>query len=556
MVRKFLVSVVHKKISELHLASYALTGMFLLSLIMAFARDRLLANIFGAGEILDIYFAAFRIPDIIFALLVSFMSVYALLPFFERKLAESQEKFKEFIDNTFSFFLTMLIIISAAAYILMPAIADIVFKGLDADVRENVIALSRLLLLQPIFLGASSFFSSIAQLKHRFIIFGLSPVLYNLGIILGIIFLNPIFGITGVVYGVVLGAIFHMALVIPFLLSEKSLPRYRPKIKFDSEIIRVIKTSFPRAAVLSANNITLFVLIGIASLLSAGSISVFSFAYNLGQVPLTLIGVSYSVVSFPILSKLFIEGKIDTFIQRLQTALRHIIFWAFPAVAFFVVLRAHIVRIILGSGEFDWYDTRLTAAALAIFSIFIITQSISLLLIRACYASNKTMIPVVSSFLSTIVSVSIGLLFLKIYEANNEISQSIAAAFRILDVPGSEIIILPAAFVIGSVIQMSILLIYINAVYKLISRDVWLAFWKSAIAGGVFGLSAYVVLRLLDGVFDINTFIGVFMNGFIAAIVGIVAWFIILFISRSRELLEFLDTARPVLLWAQSKIKR
>src|SRR5690606_18920193 len=122
----------------------------------------------------------------------------------------------------------------------------------------------------------------------------------------------------------------------------------------------------------------LLILMGLASAMTVGSVAVFQFAHNLQSVPLSVIGVSYSVAAFPILAELFGRQKRDEFVLHIVTALRHIIFWSVPAIALIIVLRAQIVRVVLGSGAFDWSDTRLTAAVLAVLSISLLAQATTL----------------------------------------------------------------------------------------------------------------------------------------------------------------------------------
>ena len=549
MVRKFFNRILHKKISELHVASYTLTFMFLVSLLFTLLREHFLAGTFGAGETLDLYFAAFRVPDIIFALVGSFISVYAFLPFFEEKSQESEKSLKSFVDSTFSFFFTILVVVSIIAFIFMPFIIGIFFSGFDLILQTELVTLSRILLLQPIFLGISNFFSGIVQYKHRFVIYGLSPILYNFGIMVGIVALTPSLGIVGVVYGVLIGAFLHAFIMFPFLFSDKSLPTYKPRFMPNTDVKKLIRSALPRVVGVSFNTITIFILIGIASTLSSGSISVFAFSQNLTFAPLTLIGVSYSVASFPLLTRLFCRGQIKEFKNKIKVALRHIILWAIPAVIVFIILRAHIVRIVLGSGAFDWQDTRLTAASLAIFSIVILIQSVSFLLIRACYASKNTLIPVVSSIIASFIAIFGSIILLNQHNDNIEFSTFFDTLLRVEGLPGTEVLTLVAAFTLASIIQAIILVIYFHIKYLLISRGIMISLIKALVSSASLGVVSFSFLRLTDDIFDINTFIGVFLHGFLSFVIGILVWFLVLKLLKSRELSEVIAVIKPNILW-------
>jgi putative peptidoglycan lipid II flippase len=159
----------------------------------------------------------------------------------------------------------------------------------------------------------------------------------------------------------------------------------------------------PRAVTLSLGQLHMLVLVSLASTMAAGSVAVLQFAYNLQSVPLTIIGMSYSVAAFPTLAALLAEEKNSEFNAYVLTALRHIMFWSLPIVSLVIVLRAQIVRVLLGSGSFDWSDTRLTAAALGLFVVSLVGQSILLLLVRAFYAGGHTRMPLLLTLGGTFV---------------------------------------------------------------------------------------------------------------------------------------------------------
>ena len=201
----------------------------------------------------------------------------------------------------------------------------------------------------------------------------MSPVFYNLGIILGVLFSHPIFGIYGLALGVVLGALMHFGVQAVASSSSGFTPQFSTSINF-KDIKNMALASLPRTLGLAFNNIALISIIALASYLESGSISIFNFSFNLQSVPLNIIGISYAVAAFPTLAKSVLGGKMDEFKRHLKEAARAIVFWSLPVIFLFIVLRAQIVREILGSGSFSWDNTRLVAASLAIFSISVVAQ--------------------------------------------------------------------------------------------------------------------------------------------------------------------------------------
>lgn len=536
MVKRF-ISIFAKEISGLHEAAYLLGFFAITSQLLGLFRDRLLAHTFGADRALDLYYAAFRIPDLIFVTMASLVSASVLIPFLTERFKNSEGEGKYFISAIFSVFSIGMLSVSAIVYVLMPVLVPILFPGfVSIEAQSELIMLSRLLLLSPLFLGLSNFFGSITQLNNRFFIYALSPVIYNLGIVLGIVFLAPTFGTLGVALGVILGAFLHLAIQIPFIVSKGLFPRLiRPQFKLIRDVVLV---SLPRTIALSSNELTEFFLISFASLMSAGSISVFNLSFNLATVPLSVIGVSYSLAAFPTLTKYFSSGNIEKYLEHLSVSLRHIIFLSVPVVVLFVVLRAQIVRVVLGSGQFNWSDTRLTAASLALFVISIIPQSLMLLFTRARYSAGKTNLPLVINISGAFFTIIISLLLGQLFILYPNLNLWLETLLRVDSLNGTSVLVLPFAFSIGATIAASLHIITFNREHKNFFTPVLKTFWQILFASVFMGFTAYLSLNILDNFFSLDTFFGIFMQGFIAGIIGIVVLIAILSLSKSRELVD------------------
>ncbi len=395
----------YKEVRGLHQAAYVLAVFTFGSQLLALVRDRLLAHQFGASIELDLYYAAFRIPDVLYVIFASTLSVYVLIPFLARKAETGKpHAAQQLLSQFFSLFIVLYGAVALIAMVCAPLIVTYVFPGFVGE-SETLVALIRLLLIQPFLLGISSLFSIVTQMEHRFILYALSPLLYNLGIIAGLLFLYPSMGVYGLVLGVLLGALGHVCIQIPSVIKSPLAPRF-VKTFVRADIVMVCKTSFTRAFTLSLHQLVLLGFVSVASLMAVGSVSVFQFAYNLQSVPLAIIGVSYSVAAFPLLAQLYAEKQYAQFAHNITTALKHIFFWSLPVIALLVVLRAQFVRVVLGSGAFDWSDTRLTAAVLALFILSLTAQTVHLLIVRALYAVENTRLPFfVTLFSSTLALV-------------------------------------------------------------------------------------------------------------------------------------------------------
>ncbi len=523
----------------MHQAAYLLAAFSLASQALALGRDRLLAAVFGAGHTLDMYYAAFRIPDFLFATIASLFSLYALLPILTRIESESEGKMVLFLRYTLVVFFAGMSAVAIIAYALVPTLEPFVAPGIASDPASHaqLILLMRVLLLQPILLGASNTIATLTQLRHRFILYSISPLLYNLGIIFGAIVLYPYFGVVGLGWGVVFGAAMHFAVQVPFFFSEK--PSGSMSLAASTKATwEVLTLSVPRTFALASTQITLLVLVALASLLSAGSITVFSFALNLQAVPFTIIGVSYSVAAFPTLARLHAAGARQEFTSYVETALRHIIFWGMPATVFIIVLRAQIVRLILGAGQFDWNATRLTAAALALLIISLIAQSATLLIARTYYAVGNTRKPFYFGLADITLSIagSIGLSILFMH--SNFFRFFIESLLRVDDVPGTSILMLALGYACGSIAEAGIGYFYFARDFGIEQAHIRRLAIQSFSAAVLGSAVAYYVLVILTPFLGEDHTSAIALEGFVAGALGLAVAVLILKVLKNRELEE------------------
>lgn len=536
---KRLFNIFYKEIKGLHEAAYLLAFFSFLSQLLALLRDRILASNFGASNTLDIYYSSFRIPDFVFVTVASIVSISVLVPFINEKVSKNENDGKNFISNIFVSFSFLIILTSIIFYFLIPFLVPKVFPGMK-NVSE-LINMSRILLLSPILLGFSNFFANLTQIGKRFLVYALSPLFYNIGIIIGIIYLYPYFGIYGLAYGVVLGAFMHLFIQIPFVVKSGLFKILPDKIDIRS-IKNVILISIPRTLTLGMTQLSIIVLIGIASLMKEGTISIFNFAYNLQSVPLSIIGVSYSVAAFPTLSRFFTDGRKEEFLLHIISGARHILFWSIPITILFVVLRAQIVRTVYGAGQFDWTSTKLTAAVLAIFALSVVAQSLVLLFIRGFYAMGNTKKSLYASILTGTLSIIFSFVFIKIFNSCDIFKYFIENLFRIDDTSGSEILMIALGFTLAQIINCIVLWISFEREFKDFSVPLFNTFFQSFSASIIMGFISYLGLNIFDNIFNINTLVGIFLQGFSAGIIGILSAVIVLKLLGSIELQEAWST--------------
>jgi putative peptidoglycan lipid II flippase len=347
-----------------------------------------------------------------------------------------------------------------------------------------------------------------------------------------------LFGVNGLAFGVILGAIMHLSIQIPTVLVRGLFPELIFNINWQ-EIFNVMKLSLPRTLALSCNSLAFIILIAMASTLKEGSISLFTFSFNIQSVPVGIIGISYSVAAFPVLVKSFSLREMDKFIDHIIGAARQIIFWTLPVVVLVIVLRAQIVRVILGTNAFSWADTRLTAAAIALFSISLATQSLVLLFVRGYYAASKTRKPLIVNMFSSFMVIIFAFVILWIFKNYPNILNLLELILRVKDVPGTIMLALPIAYTLGSLLNFFLIWILFKRDF-LVKSDFMLGktFFQSFLSSITMGLFAYISLNFWNNIFNLNTFFGIFFQGLFSGLIGVFFGILVLLIFKNEELLD------------------
>ncbi len=524
-----------------------LLGLFtFVSQILGLVRDRLLATYVGAGAHLDLYYAAFKIPDFLYVSVATLAGITVLLPFLSQKYgtgdAAGQERARGFLNQVFTALLGLLALVSMVLFIAMPWVAWWVAPGFDAGMHAQLVAISRIMLVQPILIGISNMLSSVTQMFRRFLVAAISPVLYNIGIIFGVVFLYPVWGVTGIVAGVILGAVLHLAVQLPVLARHHLAPRLTTRISW-LEIREIVTTSVPRTIGLSMSSFTALILTSIASTLGTGSISIFNLTNNMLNVPIGIVGVSYSVASFPTLVKFFQTNERQKFAEHLLNATRKIIFFSIPIMVLFVVLRAQIVRVILGTNSFSWNDTRIAAACLALFVLGLVAQSLVHLFVRGYYAAGNTKKPLMMNFLGEAFTIGLAVLFIILFRTVPAWNAFFADLLRLNGISNLAILALPLAFSLGNIFNYFALWAVFRSdfpeckIYPLLRTTL-----QSILASLVAGIASYGGLYIMSLVVNQDRFWGIFAQGAVAAFVGALVFFATMILMGNTEMNEFVQS--------------
>lgn len=513
----------------LHQVAYLLAGLTLASQLLALLRDRTFAHTFGAGEVLDLYYAAFRVPDLVFALVASLVSAYVLIP---RITGMDRESTRRLLSESATFLFGFGGLICVFLAIFMPSFLSFLYPSFVNSVHQDeLVLLSRILLIQPILLGLSGVLGSVTQVHRRFTLFALSPVLYNVGIIAGTVFLYPTFGLIGIGFGVIIGAVAYLSVNIPVVIGEGVMPKLR--MPTFSLMLSVMRDSVPRSLALGVGSVTALALTAIASRLGTGSVSVFTFATNLEAVPLALIGSSYAIAAFPALSEASASEKRDDFTRILSSSARHIILWSVVALGLIIVLRAHIVRVVLGTGAFDWNATRLTAAMLAILAVGLAAQGLVILFSRALYAARQSWRPLFYQLAGCALTIILALILLPI--GKEGVPSSLAVFLRVGDVSGTGILFLALAATFGQIFLAVLSLFALRNIAPGLAGMLNRPLMDGCFAAVAGGAATYAVLLVEGGIAPLTTLMSVFTQGLVAGIVGLSVAGLALFVVENEE---------------------
>ncbi len=512
MIKKLL----NGKTGSITSAALILGVASLASKALGLLRDRILAGEFGAGRELDIYLAAFRIPDFIFNIVVIGALSAGFIPVFTKLISEKKEQRAFRTANAvLNLLFIVLIFFCLLAIIFAPNLIYLLTPGFDSAKKEATVELTRIMFLSPIFLLLSSVIGGILQSYQRFFVYSLSPILYNLGIIIGAIHFTELWGLKGLAWGVVLGSFLHFAIQLPIAIKLGFSYQWVIDLK-DNGVRKIIRMMIPRTLTLFVVQFNLLVITIIASTLDEGSLVVFNFANNLQSFPLGLFAISFAIASFPILSSLSGKEKRNEFAKNLNITIKQILFFIIPTSIFLIVLRAQIVRIILGWGKFDWQDTILTLNALQIFALSLFAQALIPLLSRAFWALHDAKTPFFAALISAVINLILAIVLSKQFGISG----------------------LVGAFSVSAVINALLLYYFINKKLNFVCHSkIYKPLSKITFASVIAGFFSYGTLYIIEPFLNTHTFIGIFTQGSLAGIVGIAAY---CFISWKLAIEEFM----------------
>jgi len=524
-----------------------------LSQVLGLVRQRLLVSIFGASDTLGVYFASTKLPDFIFQLVIVGALSTAFIPIFNDLMGKGQ---KEDANRMASTLLLLVFIVfgslSVVLFIFAPLFLSLlnIGSGFSAEQMQLMVNLMRVILLGQMFFLLATFFSTILQSYNHFFISGIAAALYNLGIIIGIVFLSSRFGIYAPAIGVIFGALIFVLVQLPTVrqIGFSFKPRLSLKTLGVLEVSRLMGPRILSILVLQLG--TLITLSLISFLPSSGrNYVIYDFALTLSFAPTVLFGQTIAQAAFPVLSRE--KERLEDFRSTFITSFNQMLYLILPVSVLVLVLRIPIVRLVYGAARFDWDATVLTGRTLAFFSLSIFAQALSHLVYRAFYALHDSKTPFAVGSFSTIIMVVLSALFVLVWDSSlREFATSYADKLRLIPV-GVESIAF--AYSIASVFNLIVLLLFLHRKIGIFSTKIFFLPQIKIVMATIFtAFAIYIPIKLLDQlVFDTTRTVNLILLTGISSFAGLSLYLFLTWLFDVKEASMFLLLFRKIGNWRE-----
>ncbi len=457
-------------------AAFLVMVLLLASRVLGLVRQRVLANYFSAED-LAVYFAAFRLPETLFEVLVAGSLASAFIPVFTSLLSRGEKRRAWYVAGITqtSIFITF-VLLSLVILVFANELSRLLAPGFPPERQALMATLTRFLLLAQGFFLLSFFIGGAQEATGRFLVPAIAPLFYNAGIILGSVLLSGL-GVWGAAVGAVVGALFHLLIQIPFV-RELGF-RFVPRISInDPDFRRVMTLAAPRMLELVVLQVAKSVELFLSTLISVASYTYFTFANSLQLFPVALFGYPFAKAALPTLSTHAARHDKDNFAATLAFTLGQIVFFVVPIAVALLVLRIPLVRLAFGTQRFTWEATVQTGLALSAFAVGVVAQAILAVLTRSFYALNDTKTPMVASIAA-----------MGVY---------ILLAFFLIREVGAGVWGIALAFSLTATVQALVLFLFLNARVGVLTKKFIGNVGKILFSSSLAGALMYLLLKVLD----------------------------------------------------------
>jgi len=473
-------------------AMIAMIGL-VLSSVVGLLRSVLVTRAFGTSAVFDAFSTANRVPDVLFNLMAGGALASAFIPTYTGFLVAEKRKAADRLASAIGSWIFILLAAGAGlCEVIAPQLVRYILAPSYTDPRQiqTTISLLRILLLCPTVFGISGLIMGILNAHHRFFFSALAPMFYSLGWIAGILFLVPTMGIYGLAWGVVSGAVLHLAVQLPALVSLRSQFRFTLPVS-DPAVRNVVRLMAPRIIGQSAVQLNFLVNAMLSSGLPVGSLSAITWAFQLMLQPEIAIAQASATAAFPTLSAQVSRGETDAMRSTLVSILRAVFFLALPASIGLIVLARPVVRMVFERGVFDAHSTELTVWALEFYAAGLVAHSMVEVLTRAYFALQDTITPVAVSVGGMIVNVALSLALVGAFSAAGWMPHGGLALANTL----------------ATALEMTALIFLLRGkLHRLLDRDGWLSLARTVLSAAVMAAALLLWMRLVP--FDSKWIVG------------------------------------------------
>ena len=516
--------ILNSKQSGIKKATLIMVVSVLISRVLGLLRDRFLAGYFGASIDLDIYFTAFRIPDLVYSIIFAGGITVSFLPIFSEYFKKNKEEAWKIVNYVLNIFFVLYFLFLLVFIVFTPQIISYLAPGFDLTAQATTVDLTRLVFVSVFFFGTSSVMAAILNYFNNFLAFSIAPILYNLGIIFGIIFLSSHFGIFGAGIGVVLGSLLYLLVQIPGAVSNGY--RYKPIISFNHKAIRDFFDMLgPRIVSSSSVQLGMAIVTLIASGIGAGAITVFNLSNNLRYLPIGVIGIPFATAVFPALSKLWTEENKKEFLNKFKSVFMSVLYFSFPVGILIFLLREQIIRIVFQTGSFGSDAVTITSACLGLYFLSTTAQCLGPLFLRGFFSLKDSKTPTIVAIFFVLFNSAACYLFVFYSSYFINFAQAI---FGISELSQVKVLGLVLAFNFSLFIEFIILFfLFYRKVGDFGIKEIFINFIKIVLSTIAMSVVAFAVLRFWPNSLSlINDFLWFCLTCFIAGIVYIIFSFI------------------------------
>ena len=503
-------------------AAFFIVLTTILSQILGFVKYRLLVSIFGASNDLGVLFAAFRVPDFIFQVVIAGAISSSFIPIFTEYITkEKRNEAFAFTSTLMNIGMVFYVFVSIVIFIFSFQIVSFVAPGFSHDELVLMAKLMRIIQAAQVFFMLGTIQTATLQSLQHFLVPGLASALYNLGIIMGIIIFVPFFGIYGAAIGVCIGAFLFCASQFPILIMHGF--SYKKTFQISEGITKLFRLMIPRSLTLIITQIAVTGNVFFASFLSARSLVIFDLAQTLVVAPVLLFGQSIAQASFP--SMALKANDKNAFLEIFLSSFGQTLFLTLPVSVLLIVLRIPIVRLFYGAERFDWDATVDTGLTLAYFALSVTAQSLIFLFARAFYAQKDTKTPFFISLFCALLN-----LFL---------------AWYFITVQHYSIYFLALATSVSYLVSIFLLAFFLDRKIHLPKMLLLIDGGKIVIASVITGVALYLPIKLLDQlVFDTTRTLNLLALTTIASFLGLSAYIFLTWLLDIKEAYYFFEVIK------------